>query len=453
MAARDKKNYWFFIIAILIAVTAWFFLFYKTYTEKYVAHDADQIISIDIKKITNTAIWQLITTPSQWKKSSSSGDSKKNKLKKLVKLPDYIFIFHKTGQPINAWYSVLPVKNPGDFDQQAAALHFKNIPGSQRFVSDSLGIEFIKSGNQLLLGNALVADKNLIEQTAKELFVEEKHITRNRLNQLMITSAHVSWQAFENGSWKEAAGTINFDKKSVNALATITLTEETGFEQKSFSYPDSAFISVGAMQPPQAIYKLIPETLKERISHLFNFSIDTLLLSNANYYQLQVSRFTQKEDTAISYTYDDDFNPVEKKVINKTTEPDFSFNINSSNPEEIYQFWKRSGILDTTDQGVLFTPMPFVKTYLKTDLASNQLLAQSVGYNSPPAKDSTIPCMAFTTIHPQLLPDSIANYFPQSMGPFFKKLGLISLLANSPKPGTISVGIKLILKEDESWLD
>ena len=65
-------------------------------------------------------IWNFITTPSQWKNSDlfSSSDDDKVSWDDMIALPDYVFVFHKTGQPDNAFYTVVQVNDKEDFENE-----------------------------------------------------------------------------------------------------------------------------------------------------------------------------------------------------------------------------------------------------------------------------------------------------------------------------------------------
>ena len=63
-----NKKRWALLVLAAILIFGYYKLFYKTYSEKAVAQNADCVVAIDVKRITNTLMWHFITTPSQWKK-------------------------------------------------------------------------------------------------------------------------------------------------------------------------------------------------------------------------------------------------------------------------------------------------------------------------------------------------------------------------------------------------
>jgi len=451
--ALIKRKRWLLILLAIITITGYFILFYKTYNEKTVARNADHIIAVDIKRLTNTIIAQYLTAPSQWKKLFRPSRKKKEAdWKDWVKLPDYIFIFHVAGQPLNAWYTVLEIKDDINFEKNISTLHFRNIAGTSRFISDSLGLEFIKHGASILLGNASVENKTLITNTAADLFKNKNHISREKLHNNIAAAAHVSWSFTGDSTISEGKGAINIKKNSISSIVTLTSKDKTTFEQKNIPVADSALFSLNIITDPAFFNKLVPKATRDRISRLVNFNIDSLFQPGISSWQAQINGFTQKADTAISYSYDDDFNPIEKQVINNITEPDFSTTISGKNADAVYRYWKDSGVLQSTEQGELFTSMPLVKSYaiLKE---GTQLTVQSPGFKVPTPSQSNNAGIMNLSVNPQRLPDSLQKYLRKQFRAITRKLVLVRLLADSKTAGSITIQTTLVKKKDSFWFD
>ncbi|MGC4235800.1 MAG: hypothetical protein QM594_22690 [Niabella sp.] len=448
-----KRKRWLLIFLAVIAIAGYLILFYKTYNEKTVVHNADHIISVDVKKLTNTIIAQYITTPSQWKGILRPFRKKKEAdWKDWVKLPDYIFIFHVAGQPLNAWYTVLEIKDNINFEKNISTLHFRNIAGTSRFISDSLGLEFIKHSSAILLGNASVENKTLITNTAADLFKNKNYISREKLHNNIATAAHVSWSFSGDSVIREGKGAININKNRISSLVTLTCKDKTTFEQKKIPVTDSALFNLNIITGSAFFDKLIPKVAKDRISRLVNFNIDSLFQPGISSWQAQINGFVQKADTAISYSYDADFNPIEQQIINNITEPDFSTTISGKNVDAIYRYWKDSGILQSTDQSELFTSMPLVRSYAALK-AGAQLTIQSPGFKAPVSSQSSNACIMHLSVNLQRLPDSLQKYFPQQIIPVARKLASVRLLADSKTAGSITVQTTLVKKKDSFWFD
>lgn len=447
---RRKK--WWLIITLVVFAAACFFLFFKTYSEKNVAENADHIISIDTKRITNTAIWTYITTPSLWKPGKIFASKKEVDWKDMVKIPDYVFVFHVAGQPGNAWYTVLEVKDEDDFKEGITSYGFVSAAEPQSFVSTKYGLTFVKYKNKLLVGNARVEDRNLITETAKKLFEDGKYIQREKLKKNIEIPDHIAWTFSGDNILQSVTGSAGFDKAYVHSVVNITLNEPANFPQRIFSKAVNAPANLGFTRPPVFLYNLITDSAKQKASRLVNFNIDSLFLPTNNHYQLVIGSLVNKIDTAISYSYDADFNPIEKKVVNNILEPSFDFEVYGNNASSIYNYWSNNGIIEKTSAGDLFTPMPFVKSYCSIK-ENAQLIVRSNNWTEAPKEVLTDSCFLSASINTLALPDSLIKYLPTSITPIVKKIASINVIAKKAGNSGIKLEVVIDKRRDVEWFD
>lgn len=273
-----KRKKWLLLIILVVFTAACFFLFFKTYSEKNIAENADHIISIDTKRITNTVIWTYITTPSLWNPGKIFASKKEVDWKDMVRIPDYVFIFHIAGQPNNAWYTVLEVKDEDDFSEGLASYGFVYAADTKQFISNKLGLAFVRQHNKLLIGNAGIDDKNLIAAVAEKLFIQDKHIAREKLKQNIDIPDHVAWTFSGNDILKSANGSAGFDKTAIHSVVNIVLNDPGNIPQSVFSKVVDIPVNLAFTQPSPALYKLIPDSSKQKASRWLNFDIDSLFL-------------------------------------------------------------------------------------------------------------------------------------------------------------------------------
>ena len=407
-----SKKKWAFLLLFIGLLVAYYKLFYKTFNEKVVAKNADCIVALDVKRIINTVIWNVITTPSQWKKPSIFSSDEKINWDDMVKVPDYVFIFHSANQPANAWYTVLEIKNKSDFDEGLQQYGFEKR--DDLYVSKQLGIVLLRSGDSLMLGNLAVADAKFIKEAANELFVKKQYSTKAILEKNVEAGSHLTVQLFENAFLKkEVLIKANFDKSSVTINASINPVNQLSFTQNNFSYSNSSLFAMGFTQPPATVYGLLTDSNRASISKALNFNIDSLLLPNNNYYSLDIAAIQPRIDSAISYTYDDNFNRIENIVVNNVLEPSFNFTVNGSGIGKVYDYWQNNGKFESTDKGDLFIPMPFVKSYCskKNDV---QLNITSRNYLATPT-DKNINCIFFLNMLLTKIPAALMKYFPDTV--------------------------------------
>ena len=440
------KKKWVLLLLFILLLFGYIKFFYKTYSETTVAKTADCIIALDVKRITNTFIWNIITTPSQWKFSSSSKeDEDKVSLEDMVRLPDYIFVFHSANHPLNAWYTVLEIKDKDDFAKGLQQFHFEKKDGL--FASKELGIELIQSGNQLLVGNIAVEDKNYLRQIANELFTQKQYAAKDLLKKNIDAESHLSGQIAKNNFLQsECLISANFDKDKIAASTGFAPKFNTNFAVNNFMYSDSSLCTLAFTQPYPSIHTLLPDSAWAGISKVVNFNIDSLLLPTNILYQLDIKGIYPRGDSAISYTYDDNFNPVEKVVVNVVEEPAFDFTVEGVEGSPVYNYWKRNSKLEKTATGELFTPIPFVKSYCSIK-NEKQLSVTSNNYKAAPAKHA-VQCILFFKLLLTKIPPSLMKYLPDEVVALTKNMESLELTVNNEKGQIIIHGIFKKKKND-----
>lgn len=442
-----NKKRWALTLFGILLVAGYIKLFYKTYSEKVVVENADGIATLDVKRITNTVIWQYITTPSLWKMGSLFSASDKVSWDDMVKIPDYVFIFHIKEQPAKAWYTVLQIKDRTDFEKGLVQFQFQNRPGTKEYFSTQYGIEYIQNGEQLLVGNLAVEDKQYIRQAADLLFIQQKYINKETLQKNIDAASHFSFQLNQASGIKEMMVTGNFDKHSLSLEAAISPSAPFTFSSNIFKYVSGDVCALGFTQPPANLYKSIPDSVKLKASRLLNFDIDSLMEPGNHYYQLDVKGIKTRLDSAISYEYDNDFNQVEKVVVNNVDEPSFKMNVSGFNVSGIYSYWKNNQKLEETPEGALFTPMPLVKSYAELE-SPTDLSITSNNYKRE-LRDATFNGILYLHLSLSKIPASVLKYLPDNIVHTTSNIESADLSVKNGR-GKIQMNLQLIKKENDS---
>lgn len=406
------------LIALMVSGAVYFQLFYKTWDNKSVPRDADIIIAIDTRRIINTVIWELITTPSQWKIASSSAASDSTvSWDDMVTLPDYVFIFHPKGFPGHLFYTVLQVKDEKDFGRGLVQYHFTKTAAGY-FVSEENGIVLFRHHNNLLLGT-LADSSRYIEQVADELFRQQQFIREDALEEYVKAGNHLT-AGFPANSLlsKRSYFNVNFDKNGIHVKADLQ-PKNISLTSQSFSYCDSSLLSMAFSEPGKAMQHILPGETRTPLSKAVNFNIDSLMLPSNSYYQLDISGIYPRTDSAVTYTYDDNFNPVETKTVNTIEEPAFVFVTKGDSIRNVFNYWLRTEKLEKNGNNYLFTPIPFAKTFCTT--AGNELQLKSAGYKAT-GRDKTINCLLFIQLLLTKLPASTQRLLPAPVSSLVKNV-------------------------------
>lgn len=423
-----NKKKWALLLLLGILIFGYIKLFYKTYSEKAVAKSADCIVVVDVKRIINTVIWNYITTPSQWKIGKLfSEKSDEVSLKDMFELPDYIFAFHANNQPANVWYSLLTIKDKADFEKGLRQFQFEKINDRQQ-VSSVYGIRFYIEGDKVLATNSNNSDENYLESVAKELFVQKNFVSEATLSKAIGAKSHLAVYLAPNGFLKtDAVITANFDKTKINIFGNIEPDKQFGFTENSFRYNSASLCASGFTQPPPAVFALLDETSKEKISKALNVNVDSVFKQSNKNYSLDLAAIVQRTDSAITYTYDDEFNKVEKVVVNNIQEPAFNFMITGDSVTSIYNHLQRNNKLEKTTAGSLFTPMPLVKSYCS--IKNEKQLSITASNYSTSTEDKSVNVILFLNLALTKIPANLQKYLPDAVMRAISNLATIKVSA------------------------
>ncbi len=404
-----NKKKWVLVILCGLIIFGYIKLFYKTYNENVVAKSADSIVAVDVKRIINTIIWQYITTPSLWKISSSSTETDIVSWKDMVEIPDYVLAFHASGQPANAWYGLLSIKDEEAFAKGIQQQHFEEID-SAVFISKEKGMQFYRNGDRILLTTASVETNSLIK-VATELFLQKSYTSKTEIAKVIDAKRHLALRlGADNFLQEDAIITANFDANKITIEGNVIPKKEFSFTENNFSYNSTSLLAMGFTQPSTNIFALLNDSSKATISKAINVSIDSLMLQSNKWYSLDIAGIKPRTDSAITYTYDDDFNKVEKVVVNNIEEPAFNFTIYGDSVFRIYNNWITNTTLEKTNAGFLFTAMPFVKSYCTVE---NEKLLKIIANNyENKATDKQTSAIFFIDILLSKIPASLLKYAP-----------------------------------------
>lgn len=410
----SRKRWILLLVIAAILVFGYIKLFYKTWTEQAVAASADQVLVIDVKRVTNTLLWQLLTSPGDWKFSNPfAKKSKDTSWRDMIRIPDYLFAFHSKGQPPGTWYALLDIKSKTGFDACLKKFGFRRLSENE-FTNDSTGVYLFVQQDKMLAARAGGADSNLVRQVASELFTRNKFMARAELQKAVDAKSHLAVYISPGNMLKEAGIlTANFNRESIKINGLLMPAEQYAFNEEEFSYSTSSVANVCFTQPSQPLFGSLDSTTREKISKAVNLHADSLLLPGNRSYSLVLQDIKERADSAISYTFDDDFNKVEKLVVNNIQEPSFCFVINGKNTAALHAYLLRNNKLEHTAEGELFLPMPLVKSYCREE-TGGALSITAFNYLPSPA-DTHTKAVFFLRLSFSRIPGNLLRYLPGSL--------------------------------------
>jgi hypothetical protein len=342
-------------------------------------------------------------------------------------LPDYVFAFHAKNQPANAWYIVLTIKDKTDFAKGLHQFQFEKI-NDHELVSKVYGVRFYLHNDKVLIANAAVLDTAYLAAVTAELFTQKSYAPKAILAKAIKAKSHVAvYLAANNLLQTEAVIAGNFNKEKIEIAGSITPHKKYNFTEADFQFSSASLCTAGFTQPSPAVYALLGKSDKEKISTALNLDADSLLRHTNKSYSLNLTAIMQRADSAITYTYDDEFNKVEKVVINNIQEPAFDFTITGDNVPALYNYLQQSKKLEKTAAGNLFTPMPLVKSYCS--IKNEKQLAITASNYAAVTEDKSINAVFFLNLALTKIPANLQKYLPAEISNALANVAAVKLSA------------------------
>jgi hypothetical protein len=396
---KGIKSYFLRIVLLLILLGSvtmlYWFGYHKNFNKKCIPKNADEIVMVDVKNIRNYFIFSYLKNPSQWQ-SGTTGINKKFDFSDFgIETPDYLAFFHLENQPLNQWLTVAKIENETDFEQSIIASHFAKIKLSNPFTgyySKTLGLFVVRHSNQILFCTTDLKQQQTAVQVAEDLFLKHHFLDTKKIEKTIGTpNAITVW--IKKNSLLEEDGIVNLNLKDQEIVAEGQLKWKPKFRKTTpFTQNPNALLSLGFD------FEMIrnKNSLKRhsvQINKIIGFNLDSILAHNPTKTELVLNGIVEKKDSAISYDYDDDFNPIKKVVVHTSREPSFCFSIQTENSQKVYTYLK---VQKAIDNHQVFVNFPLAQT--KTSVRNNTLTLEA---NLPRQRTSkaSIPKTAYLQVN------------------------------------------------------
>ncbi|AZA47718.1 hypothetical protein EG346_05720 [Chryseobacterium carnipullorum] len=332
-------------LILLLAAAFYFVFFHKEKTLNLVPKDADVVVLIDVKKLTRQYLSNLIAHPSKWS-GSKTKDKKEISLKDSgIKIPDFLQIFHLKDTRFSEWYSVVELKDPQKFSAFLKSRQFIS-KGKNLFRKDQLFIK-IEGENGIIGTSALAFDpinKVLIQSSEKNTLNADQLISHST-----GSISFISGQKIQNFSIELKADEIEIKNTADTGILASVIDEV----QKR-----NHFLAI----------ELDARNVKNYAKFLDKNLIDS---AQINYFKATAD-LEQVNDTIISYGYDDNFNEIEKKTVQKIIQPNYIIDLQSQIPEKAWAYFQHKKWINAQNQ---FTAIPFQPN--RIDKSNKGLVIQS----------------------------------------------------------------------------
>lgn len=362
------------LITIGSVVILYWFGFHKQFDKKSIPENTDGIVMVDIKTIRNHFIFSCLKKPSQWELGSNNSKKRFDFSNYGIETPDYLSFFHIQNQPLNQWCCTAIVENETKFNKSLLNSHFVKIESGKSFVgyySKTLNTYILRYANQILYCVNTSNNYQTFIRIAEDLFVKHHYFDSKKIEKTINTSDAVT-------IWIKKNNLLNDD-----GIITISLQEDEIVAEGQLDLKPKYRKNLPFVQHPNALlslgfnfeiirYQDIFKNNKANINKIIGFNLDSILIHNPKQTELVFHSILEKKNTAISYDYDDDFNPIKKAVVHTTREPSFYFSIQTDDSEKIYDYLKNQKVIDNHQ---VFVNFPLAVT--QTSVKNNSLLLEA----------------------------------------------------------------------------
>lgn len=374
------KSYFLKIAILLIAIGSMAFLYWygyhKFFDEKCIPKNADGIVMVDLKNTRNYFVLSYLKTPSEWQWNSPETEFEKlfNLSDFGIKTPDYLAFFHIENQPLSQWFVTLEIENEKAFEKAITKSHLQKTilqNGMNSYYSVSKNLYIVKHSNQILISNISEKKKKIAVSVAEDLFLKKLFLDSKIINKTIDTNNAVTfWIKKNNLLQKDGILNLKLEDREITVDGQLQLNPKYKKELR-FSQNSNALLSLGfnfEMIQNQHIIKMH----SDKINKMIGFDLDSILIHKPSKTELLLNKIIEKKDSAISYEYDDDFNPIKKVVIHSSRVPSFYFSIQTENSKKIYNYLKAQKAIDNHQ---VFVNFPLAQT--KTTVLNNDFILEA----------------------------------------------------------------------------
>ncbi|PKB16539.1 hypothetical protein [Flavobacterium sp. 5] len=374
------KNYSLTIAILLITIGGMAILylygFHKEFDKKNISQNADGIIMVDIKNIRNHFVFSYLKNPSVWEFSLNNSEATKrfDVSNYGIEPSDYLAFFHIQNQPLNQWCFVAKIENETKFNKALVKASFAKTKNNKSFIcyySKIVDACIIQYANQILFCKNASNNQQFCLQIAEDLFEKHNYFDSKKIEKTIKTpNAITIW--IKKNNLLDDNGIINISLKEGEIVAEGQLNWKPKYEKLfPFVQNSNTLLSLGfnfEMIQNEDILK----NHSVQINKIIGFDLDSILAHHPTQTELVLHNIIEKKDSAITYDYDDDFNPIKKVIVHTNREPAFYFSVQTENSQKVYDYLKVQNIIDDHE---VFTNFPLAIT--KSSVENNSFTLQA----------------------------------------------------------------------------
>lgn len=288
-----------------------------------ISKNAVTVIKISVDEIYKSLAANLIANPGFYFKSDLKKEpfSKTDRFENGLKIPASIYFYTIDKAPETTIFSRLEIKNFDEFEgflQNTLHLQISKRNGNLRIAKSKLG-NIVICYNDENAALALATQIEDYEPILLDILNQKKFIklSNSNFSKLLEQKEHLAFSNKENNGW------VSFNNGAINLsneFSANNLIPTKGKHQKLNEKATISFwLNANLKSTENKIYKYKNISLEQdSLLKYFNGNIDFEWINSF-----------QKNDSVITYEYNDDFEKVEKISVQKKLVPNFIINVNT----------------------------------------------------------------------------------------------------------------------------
>ncbi|KRT16026.1 hypothetical protein ASU31_11010 [Pedobacter ginsenosidimutans] len=354
-------------IAILLLLCYFGFFKYRQIQANNISipDSTNALLKINVDELYKTIAVSYIKHPSQYSGADKKGIKEKvDDLNTGLKIPANIYIYSLKGKAKTTFFSTFEIADTLAFNRFIQKKSALPLIKKDRNFFQSKDSTFCVLFNKTTVALAYTPQKEQLK-TVLQAILDKKNMVKlgdSQFNRLANLSDHISFQNTESFSKINFTdGKINFSNEFINQMIVPAAKP-----QHRTLNPES---TIGMWLNAKFKSELPKKNQTETPSLL---SKGSFFRFYKDYVDFEWTNTITQVDTVVGYEYNDDFERVEKKVLQDRKIPFISMNL-TANDREVSDYLKSLGALDQSTGKISSSMIPLYQVYFKGSSGNIQL--------------------------------------------------------------------------------
>lgn len=354
------------IVLLLLICYFGFFKYRQIQANKVsIPVSTNALLKINVDELYKTIAVSYIKHPNQYSGADKKGIKERvNDLNTGLKIPANIYLYGVKGKAKTTFFSTFEIADTLIFNRFIHKNAYLPLIKKDSNFFQSKDSTFFILFNKTTVAFAYTPQKEQVKTTLVEILNRKNMIKvgESRFNQLVNLSDHISFQNTENFSKINFTdGKINFSNEFINQMIVPAAKP-----QHRILNPESTV----SMWLNAKFKSDLPKKNQTGTPSLL--SKDSFFRFYKDYVDFEWTNTITQVDTVVGYEYNDDFERVEKKILQDRKIPSISMNL-TANDLEVSDYLKSLGALDQSTGKISSSMIPLYQVYFKGNSGNIQL--------------------------------------------------------------------------------